>query len=995
MPSDLDFAVLTSFIMPVYSSDGLASNDSNSNSNNANNNSFNSPTSDPWLSLASASNNNNNSNNMDAELASIVSSLSALSNPSNNPQMGPGGGSASAMGMGAFPSSGSNQQLGGFRRNSFTTSDVDSDIAGFNNSNAMSALSVGASANMDHSPLMQQRSTQSIGTAPPYTSNMFNINYKLFQHSQQMPQQQQQMSQQQQMQMQQMQQQQMDSKTVSFALNSATAGSGNGYGNYHARTAAAGQYSASIAGPILQGYAQQSGAHSHVSGMSSSAAGAQGNNRGGFFQQLGQSLVEGTKELEFDSGAFAAPANAHSGSQMTLDNSVRSSDIDEYTDYNSSGTAPNDNMFYNSMNAPAFKPGNGQSPPQGGMAPNGQYFMGYPPNAGAGAATGNGPPQPMFYPPPPGAMPHAMFAGGEMGALPEGGAVPPQPITNNGELPGDIAHMGQFSPQSPNALPVNNVSDPQMFMPQNNNNNNQRNPYIYIQNPQMGSPPMQNPAAFPAMHAQKENVDIHNNNNSHVNNGGNKGKMHGKVGSGGAGGPQGGNQKNRKNQNNGQANPYLDQAQQNYGKSSSSKQQQQQQNVQTSPFSSKNSSHSSTSVSSVLDDHEGQHDGGKKKGGNAQASYHRSALLEDIRNYASSNNNAAAEGGKIYHLKDILGHTLEFCKDQYGSRFIQKELATASASEREVLFNEIRDHAIMLSNDVFGNYVIQKFFEYGSTTQKDILVDQFRGNMKELSMQMYACRVIQKALEFISPTQRIELVDELKKCVLKMIKDQNGNHVIQKAIETIPIELLPFVLKSLIGHIYHLSTHSYGCRVIQRLLEFGYEEDQKIILSELKDFIPYLIQDQYGNYVIQYILQHGSDNDSSEILHQTKQDIIDIISENVIEFSKHKFASNVVEKAVLYGTKSQKALIISKILPKDKEHAMNLEDNSPMILMMRDQFANYVVQKLVTVTEGEGKKLIVIAIRAYLDKLNKSNSLGNRHLASVEKLAALVESVEI
>ena len=85
-------------------------------------------------------------------------------------------------------------------------------------------------------------------------------------------------------------------------------------------------------------------------------------------------------------------------------------------------------------------------------------------------------------------------------------------------------------------------------------------------------------------------------------------------------------------------------------------------------------------------------------------------------------------------LKDIFVHSLEFFKDQHGSRFIQRELATSPASEKEVIFNEIRDDAIELSNDVFGNYVIQKFFEFGSKIQKNTLVDQFKGNMKQLSL---------------------------------------------------------------------------------------------------------------------------------------------------------------------------------------------------------------------------------------------------------------------
>lgn len=259
---------------------------------------------------------------------------------------------------------------------------------------------------------------------------------------------------------------------------------------------------------------------------------------------------------------------------------------------------------------------------------------------------------------------------------------------------------------------------------------------------------------------------------------------------------------------------------------------------------------------------------------------------------------------------------------------------------------------------------------------------------------MYACRVIQRALECIDEEQKVILVEELSGCVLQMIKDQNGNHVIQKAIERIPIARLPFILKSLEGQTYHLSTHSYGCRVVQRLLEYGSTDDQNIILNDLDQFIPFLIQDQYGNYVIQHILKQGPDTSDSH-MGRTKQAIVDAVCKSIVEYSKHKFASNVVEKTMVFGSPAQKRQFMEKVLPRDVNHAVNLEDNAPLILMMRDQYANYVVQKLVGVAEGSDKKVTVVAIRSYLEKLNKINALGNRHLASVEKLAAIVENVEV
>lgn len=46
--------------------------------------------------------------------------------------------------------------------------------------------------------------------------------------------------------------------------------------------------------------------------------------------------------------------------------------------------------------------------------------------------------------------------------------------------------------------------------------------------------------------------------------------------------------------------------------------------------------------------------------------------------------------------------------DQYGSRFIQQKLETATIEEKNMVFSEIFPQALTLMTDVFGNYVIQK-----------------------------------------------------------------------------------------------------------------------------------------------------------------------------------------------------------------------------------------------------------------------------------------------
>ena len=67
---------------------------------------------------------------------------------------------------------------------------------------------------------------------------------------------------------------------------------------------------------------------------------------------------------------------------------------------------------------------------------------------------------------------------------------------------------------------------------------------------------------------------------------------------------------------------------------------------------------------------------------------------------------------------------MEFSQDQHGSRFIQQKLERASATEKQLVFQEILSAAYNLMTDVFGNYVIQKFFEFGTTEQKSQLVQK-------------------------------------------------------------------------------------------------------------------------------------------------------------------------------------------------------------------------------------------------------------------------------
>ncbi|KAH9306733.1 hypothetical protein KI387_011137, partial [Taxus chinensis] len=327
-----------------------------------------------------------------------------------------------------------------------------------------------------------------------------------------------------------------------------------------------------------------------------------------------------------------------------------------------------------------------------------------------------------------------------------------------------------------------------------------------------------------------------------------------------------------------------------------------------------------------------------------------------------------------FELSDIAGHIVEFSADQQGSRFIQQKLESSNYEEKAFVFLEVLPQASTLMTDVFGNYVIQKFFEHGTDQQRQELANQLVGHVLTLSLQMYGCRVVQKALEVVDVDLQTQLVSELDGNVMRCVRDQNGNHVIQKCIECVPTDKIQFIIASFYGQVVNLSTHPYGCRVIQRVLERCTEEQKDHgIMEEILQAACSLAQDQYGNYVAQHVLEHGKPHERSEVINK--------LAGQFVQMSQHKFASNVVEKCLEYGNPTERQLLIDEMLGQ-------AEENDNLQTMMKDQYANYVVQKVLETCNDQQREKLLARIRIHLHALKKY-TYGKHIVARVEKLLAI------
>lgn len=325
-----------------------------------------------------------------------------------------------------------------------------------------------------------------------------------------------------------------------------------------------------------------------------------------------------------------------------------------------------------------------------------------------------------------------------------------------------------------------------------------------------------------------------------------------------------------------------------------------------------------------------------------------------------------------WDLKNIFGYINEFSGDQHGSRFIQQKLETASPEERQTVFDEVMaGDPLALVQDVFGNYVIQKMIEYGTSLQRSILTTVMEGNIFRLSLQMYGCRVIQKAVEHISLEQQSLIVAELEPRILECVRDSNGNHVVQRLIEKVPSDRLSFVA-SFQGNVYDLSRHPYGCRVLQRCLEHLPEEQTRTLVDELHQNAVDLMKDQFGNYVIQFLVEHGQARDRALIVSN--------LQGKLLPMSRHKFASNVCEKALICADPQTRRALIDEML------AIAPETITPIMTMMQDQFANYVLQRALLVAEGDQREELFNTVRQQLVNTRRVSAVVSKHVVSIERL---------
>ncbi|EME47358.1 hypothetical protein DOTSEDRAFT_69329 [Dothistroma septosporum NZE10] len=315
-------------------------------------------------------------------------------------------------------------------------------------------------------------------------------------------------------------------------------------------------------------------------------------------------------------------------------------------------------------------------------------------------------------------------------------------------------------------------------------------------------------------------------------------------------------------------------------------------------------------------------------------------------------------------VEQLQGEIYTLCKDQHGCRFLQRKLEERNEKTVQIIFEEVNTHMVDLMVDPFGNYLCQKLLESTNDDQRTVLIQNAKPAMTKIALNQHGTRALQKMIEYIStPEQTALIIDALRNDVVLLIQDLNGNHVIQKCLNHLSSIDAAFIFHAVGNNCITVGTHRHGCCVLQRCIDHADGLQKGEMVDHVIRNAYALVQDPFGNYVVQYIL------DLSEPCFT--EPLCQAFFGEIPALSRQKFSSNVIEKCIRCSSETTKRSLVQEIMP-----------TQVLEKLLRDGFANYVVQTAMDFADPDLKPLLVENVRQILPGI-RNTPHGRRILSKI------------
>eukprot|EP00826_Nyctotherus_ovalis_P001200 TRINITY_DN10163_c0_g1_i23.p1 TRINITY_DN10163_c0_g1~~TRINITY_DN10163_c0_g1_i23.p1 ORF type:complete len:211 (-),score=77.53 TRINITY_DN10163_c0_g1_i23:183-791(-) len=179
-----------------------------------------------------------------------------------------------------------------------------------------------------------------------------------------------------------------------------------------------------------------------------------------------------------------------------------------------------------------------------------------------------------------------------------------------------------------------------------------------------------------------------------------------------------------------------------------------------------------------------------------------------------------------------------------------------------------------------------------------------------------------------------------------MGNDQNATHAIQTALINFDDKHKKFIIEEALEKFKELSNCMNGLCLIKKVIVAcaKFPDLMPKLMSKMVEHSMELAQNPYGNYAIQVALETFSTEECRPLLGSFKG--------KYAQLSMLKFSSNAVEKCIEKADLQLRNEIITEIISSDK-----------FLILMKNSYGNYVIQKVLSIAEGEMKVSVGVAIQ--------------------------------
>ena len=347
----------------------------------------------------------------------------------------------------------------------------------------------------------------------------------------------------------------------------------------------------------------------------------------------------------------------------------------------------------------------------------------------------------------------------------------------------------------------------------------------------------------------------------------------------------------------------------------------------------------------------------------------------NINFFSLSSNNNSKKQRQTNNIFNNNFNILYIFQDQSKCRNIQEQLEFHKNDKIYIqnFFEQIKPELINLIEHQFGNYVIQKFLEILILQENKQLINEFisvinkNDKLYEISINIYGTRVFQKTLEKLidnnnSKIGTLELINSIKNLIdnhlYDLCCDKNGNHVYQKLLKVFKNKneyKYDFLYDNLSDISLKVALLQQGATIFSTALSLCNQKQKEKICMKIIENIEKLINDKYGNYSVQAII-NKLENEKN-----LNEPIYLYISDNIVNLSKQKCSSNVIDTFIMKNNDYSKKLVDDMIR------------NNIIEDIIKDQYGNYVVQKALIISDKDTINKIAKQIKPIIPELLESN----------------------